>query len=81
VPSQFGQDANTVLLDVMDTHIRNKEIGSQLNDALDAIQTGRLQDARNIIETLDAQLPPSNLELAKAKLFLRKQELRLEKNH
>ena len=80
VPSQFGQDANTVLLDVMDTHIRNPKVGAKLNDALDAIQAGRLSEAREIIAALDAQLPPSNLELAKAKLFLRKQELRLEKD-
>ncbi|WP_455923655.1 AAA family ATPase [Pseudomonas putida] len=80
VPSQFGQDANSVLLDVMDTHVRNPGVGAQLNDALDAIQTGHLAKARQIIATLDVQLPTSNMELARAKLFLRKQELRLEKN-
>lgn len=80
VPSQFGQDANSVLLDVMDTHIRNPGIGARLNDALDAIQTGRLDEARHIIEQLDSQLPASNLELTKVRLLLRKQELRLEKN-
>ncbi len=80
VPSQFGQDANSVLLDVMDTHVRNPGIGAKLNDALDAIQSGTLDVARRIIATLEEQLPPSNLELAKTKLFLRKQELRLEKN-
>ncbi len=80
VPSQFGQDANSVLLDVMDTHVRNPDVGAKLNDALDAIQCGRLSDAKQFIEELDALLPASNLELAKAKLFLRKQELRLEKN-
>ncbi|WP_194788389.1 AAA family ATPase [Pseudomonas sp. UFMG81] len=80
VPSQFGQDANTVLLDVMDTHIRNPEVGSKLNDTLDAIQTGRLEEARQLIADLEKWLPPSNLELTRAKLFLRKQELRLEKD-
>lgn len=80
VPSQFGQDANTVLLDVMDTNIRNPGISAKLNDALDAIQTGRLDEARLIIKTLSTQLPPSNVELTKTKLFLRKQELRLEKD-
>lgn len=80
VPSQFGQDANSVLLDVMDTYIRNPGIGALLNDALDAIQAGHLDDARHIIEQLDSELPASNLELAKVRLLLRKQELRLEKN-
>ena len=31
LPSQYGQDANTVLLDVMDTSIRNQEIDTKLN--------------------------------------------------
>lgn len=80
MPSQYGQDANTVLLDVMDTHVRNISIGEQLSDTLDAIQTGRLNEASRLIQRLESQLPASNLELTKAKLFLRKQELRLEKN-
>ncbi|MFD2643147.1 AAA family ATPase [Pseudomonas japonica] len=80
VPSQFGQDANTVLLDVMDTDIRNPEVGAKLNDALDAIQSGHLDKARELIAALDEQLPSSNLELAKVKLVLRKQELRFEKD-
>lgn len=81
IPSQYGQDANTVLLDVMDTHVRNAVIAEQLNNALDSIQYGELDKARNLLSELVHVLPSSNLELSKAKLLLRKQELRHEKNH
>ncbi|MFJ4157331.1 AAA family ATPase [Pseudomonas sp. NPDC089752] len=80
VASQYGQDANSVLLDVMETPIRNTDIDSQLNDLLDAIQDRKLEEARTLIQLLEQDLPISNFELAKAKLMLRKQELRIEKN-
>ncbi|WP_025753746.1 MULTISPECIES: AAA family ATPase [unclassified Pseudomonas] len=80
VASQFGQDANSVLLDVMDTAVRNIHVDAQLNDLYDAIHDRDLEKARHLLAGLENDLPSSNLELAKAKLMLRKQELRLEKN-
>ena len=80
VPSQYGQDANTVLLDVMDTHIRNAQVTEKLNDALDAIQNLDLDKARQLIAELEQDLPAGNLELTKSKLLLRKQELRSAQN-
>jgi predicted ATP-binding protein involved in virulence len=76
LPSQYGQDANTVLLDVMDTSIRNEKINVELNDLLDAIQQSNLIQARQMLVDLTAKLPADNLEIAKASLLLRKQELR-----
>lgn len=76
LPSQYGQDANTVLLDVMDTSIRNEYIDTRLKDLLDAIQNSQLSQAQQMLTELDNELPPNNLELVKAKLLLRKQELR-----
>ncbi len=81
VPSQYGQDANSVLLDVMDTHVRNAEIAKKLNDLLDFIQDKNLFQAKKLIQELKEELPASNLELIKANLLLRKQELASEKNH
>jgi len=81
VPSLYGQDANSVLLDVMDTDIRNAKIATQLNDLLDLIQKKQLNQARSLLEKLMEDLPANNLELSKARLLLRKQELRIEKNH
>ncbi len=80
VSSQYGQDANMVLLDVMDTPIRNAEIGEKLNDLLGLIQNRQLNEARVVLSELDLELPASNFELIKARMLLRKQELRGEEN-
>jgi predicted ATP-binding protein involved in virulence len=76
LPSQYGQDANTVLLDVMDTSIRNQAIDIKLNDLLDAIQDSNLTQAQQLLAELTAELPANHLELIKAKLLIRKQILR-----
>ena len=76
VSSLYGQDANSVLLDVMNTDIRNADINKKLNDLLDAIQDKQLTQARMLLAELEAELPESNIELLKARLLLRKQELR-----
>jgi predicted ATP-binding protein involved in virulence len=76
IPSQYGQDANTVLLDVMDTSIRNPEIDIKLNDLLDAIQDSNIAQAQKLLTELTVELPANHLELVKAKLLIRKQELR-----
>lgn len=81
VPSQYGQDANMVLLDVMDTHIRNATVTERLNNLLDMIQENKLEDAKKELNKLQIDLPSNNLELAKANMFLRKQELRNAKNN
>ena len=80
LPPLYGQDANSVLLEVMDTDIRNTEINTALNNLLDAIQDADFDRARLQLSSLEASLPSNNLELTKAKLLLRKQELRREKN-
>lgn len=80
VPSQYGQDANTVLLDVMNTDIRNAEVNKRINDLRDLIEDGKLKEANQQLQELEESLPSQNLELAKARLMLRKEELRRAKN-
>lgn len=80
VPSQYGQDANTVLLDVMNTDIRNATINARINDLRDLIEDGKLNEAQRLLQELKTNLPPQNMELAKARLLLRKEELRRAKN-
>jgi predicted ATP-binding protein involved in virulence len=77
----YGEDANTVLLSVMNTDIRNAEIDKMLHDLLDAIQNSDFDCAKSMIAKLSNVLPESNIELTKARLMLRKQELRHEKNN
>lgn len=85
VPSQFGEDANSVLLNVMDTHIRNAKITTQLNDLLDLIQQANdsdsLPQAKEALYKLEQELPPNHLEIVKAKMLLRKQELKYAQNN
>lgn len=76
VPSQYGQDANTVLLEVMNTFVRNEQVTRRLSDLLDFIQERRIDAAKALLAELEIELPANNLELAKARLLLRKEELR-----
>ena len=80
VSSQYGQDANTVLLHVMETAIRNEKVTQNLNHLLDLIQDNQLDEAKMKLTALRQDLPENNLELAKAQLLLKKQEIRHEKN-
>jgi predicted ATP-binding protein involved in virulence len=78
--SQYGQDANTVLIEIMNTSFRNESIEIELNDLLDAIQDVNLTEAKKLLANLTAKLPDQHIELIKAKLLLRKQELRHAKD-
>ncbi len=80
IPSQYGQDANTVLLSVMDTHIRNETVAEQLSELFSAIQNNELQKSRSLMAELEQELPVNHLELSKAQLLLKKQELRHARN-
>ncbi|WP_429212639.1 hypothetical protein [Aeromonas veronii] len=65
-----------MLLEVMDTAIRNERVASRLNDLLDLIQDRQFDKANALLAALRAELPANNLELTKASLLLRKEELR-----
>ena len=77
----YGEDANTVLMEIMDTDIRNAEVNEKLNDALDAIHDSNIGEAKRLIQELEEDLPVGNLELSKAKLLLRKKELKIAKDN
>lgn len=81
LPPLYGEDVNTVLLEVMDTDIRDHDINEQLGNLLDAIQDADIVTAKILIETLENELPSGNMELAKARLLLRKKELQVAKNN
>lgn len=80
LPPLYGADVNTVLLEAMDTDVRNPHINEKLNDLLDVIHDADIDAAKNLLEMLEIELPSSNMELAKARLLLRKKELQLAKN-
>ncbi|MFT4928998.1 MAG: putative ATP-binding protein involved in virulence [Phenylobacterium sp.] len=72
----YGLDVNQVLLEAMDTDIRNVEINEQLNLLLDHIQGGQIGQAQKLFDELCQQLPVDHIELMKARLLIRKLELR-----
>ena len=80
LPPLYGADVNTVLLEAMDTDIRNPDINDKLNDLLDTIHDGTIDNAKALMQTLERELPAGNMGLAKARLLLRKKELQLAKN-
>ena len=81
LPPLYGDDVNTVLLEVMDTDIRDHDINEKLGNLLDAIQDADIGNAKTLLEALEMELPSGNMELAKARLLLRKKELQLAKNN
>ncbi|WCM53201.1 AAA family ATPase [Pseudomonas sp. WJP1] len=72
----YGLDANQVLLEVMDTDVRNSEVQKRLNQLLKHLQDGDLENAKGLFAALANELPEGHLELAKAALLIRKLELR-----
>jgi len=72
----YGLDANQVLLEVMDTDIRNSDVQKRLNNLLERLQDGDLEAAQKLFAELAEELPDGHIELAKAALLLRKLELR-----
>jgi len=72
----YGLDANQVLLEVMDTDIRNSEVQQRLNRLMERLQDGDLEEAKKLFAELSLELSDGHLELAKAALLIRKLELR-----
>ncbi|MPR04977.1 AAA family ATPase [Pseudomonas sp. MAFF 212408] len=72
----YGLDANQVLLNVMDTDVRNSEVQDRLDRLLELLQDKKLKDAKALFEELSTDLPPGHIELTKAALLIRKLELR-----
>ncbi len=76
----FGLDANQVLLQVMDTDVRNSEIQEILDELIEATQGKELVRARNLLSQLKGILPSGNIEVTKAELMLKRLELRIAKD-
>lgn len=80
--SQYGEDANSVLINTMKTNFRNEDIDRELKDILDAIQEAvslkELESVGKRIAKLAETLSDNHLEVLKAGIILTKKRLRLE---
>ncbi|MBF0625497.1 MAG: AAA family ATPase [Magnetococcales bacterium] len=72
----YGLDVNQVLLQEMDTDIRTPEVQQKIDLLLDAIQKRQTDQANNLLRELEEQLPTDHIEVAKARLLLRRLEVR-----
>lgn len=75
LPSLYGQDANTVLLQYMDTSYRNPEVAEQIIQAMDAIQNNDFELANQLIQTLKSELGESQLDVMRLVAMLKKRTL------
>ncbi|MCD5988937.1 AAA family ATPase [Pseudomonas sp. CDFA 553] len=78
--SLYGLDANQVLLSVMDTDIRNTSVQAHLDELQYFLVRGELDEARTLYRILAGELPADHIELAKAALLIRKQEVHRAKD-
>ncbi len=76
----FGLDVNQVLLDAMDTDVRNSEIQDLVDNFRDAISRKDLNKAVGYFTDISNLLPENHIELIKSRLLLKKIELMNEKN-
>ena len=75
LPSLYGQHANTVLLQYMDTNYRNPKVAEQIIQAMDAIQNNQLEQANQLIETLKSELGSDQLDVMRLVAMLKKRTL------
>ena len=80
VDQMYGLDVNQVLLEAMDTDIRNSEIQDLVDNFRDSISAKNIEDSRLYFNKLNEQLPENHIELIKSRLLLKKIELSNEKN-
>ncbi|MFN3893160.1 MAG: AAA family ATPase [Acinetobacter sp.] len=75
LPSLYGQDANTVLLQYMDTSYRNPVVTEQITQAMDAIQNNSLDKAQLLINDLRSTVGENQLDVMRLIAMLKKRSL------
>lgn len=75
LPSLYGQDANTVLLQYMDTSYRNPFVTEQITQAMDAIQNNNFDQAQILINELKSSVGENQLDVMRLVAMLKKRTL------
>jgi len=76
----FGLDVNQVLLDAMETDVRNSNIQNLVDDFRDSISQKDIIKAEIYFTQLNELLPENHIELIKSRLLLKKIKLINEKD-
>jgi hypothetical protein len=69
-------DVNQVLLQEMDADIRNAEIQTAFDNLRDELQDGNLEEAQKLISNLEQKIAIDHIELNKARLLVKRLEVR-----
>jgi predicted ATP-binding protein involved in virulence len=77
----YGMDVNQVLLQDMESSIRNADIQQAFDNLRDSLQDGELTKAKELLAELEQKIAIDNLELSKAKLLIRRLEAQRAANH
>lgn len=80
VDQMYGLDVNQVLLEAMDTHVRNTEVQTIVDDFRDSISFKNTSDSKELLDKLSSILPENHIELIKSRLLFKKLQLSDEKN-
>ena len=75
LPSLYGQDANNVLLQYMDTDYRNKAVSEAVIHAMNAIQNNDFDQAKQLVSQLETDIGLNNLEVMRLNALLKKKTL------
>lgn len=81
VNQMYGLDVNQVLLDAMETEVRNSKIQELVDNFRESISKKNLKMSTVYYNKLNALLPENHIELIKSRLLLKKIELMNEKNN
>ncbi len=75
VPNIYGEDVNTVLTKVFDVDIRDSKVQKKFDNIYALISDNQLTKAETTLQTLEQDLPTSNLELLRCRLHLTQRKL------
>jgi uncharacterized Rossmann fold enzyme len=74
-------DVNQVLLQEMDTDIRNAGIQADFDNLRDQLQERKLEEAKELIAKLEKRVAVDHIELNKARLLIRRLEVQRAADH
>lgn len=76
LPNLYGMDVNQVLLQDMNADIRNAAIQHEFDQLHDLLQDGEMEKAKQLLGKLENKIAIDHLELNKARLLIRRLEMR-----
>jgi predicted ATP-binding protein involved in virulence len=80
INEMYGLDVNQVLLEAMDTDIRNTEVQRIVDDFRNSISSKNIEKSTFLLRELSLHLPENHIEMIKSRLLVKKLQISNEKN-